>query len=381
MGERTRAKIGTAEGAKTVRVYSANPKTVNGLIMQPVFSIIIPIHNVALYLRESLDSVIAQSFTNWEVICVNDGSVDESGSIIDEYAKRDGRFRVLHKVNAGVSAARNDAMQLATGEYICFLDGDDVWAPDWLMKVKEATQDGRADIVRLSFTFWNEERISEQTPSFDANADLRSIVGEKEILEWGWTNYTTNGHIWRNVIRRELIVKHGIRFPVGMKINEDIIFDLMLLPYARYVVQSRYAGYFYRMRTTSAWHSKRPIEGCTRYLEESIKLWNRSRSVLEKIDCLAQLRRNEAYMFYCAVLQWLAFGLKEERCRANEICELLKDAYRLGMMDLRSLPVYWRPAFFVCVSFGSFSVIGMTYRLLEVYHKIHNRRKIANVRR
>ena len=336
-------------------------------------SIIIPCYNVATYLRETLDSVLVQTCQDWECICVDDGSTDGTGNILDEYGKKDGRFRVVHKVNAGVSAARNDAMKLAQGDYVCFLDGDDVWEPDWLMKVKEATQDGKADIVRMSFTFWHEETIGAPAPSFDACDDIENIVGEEEVLKWGWTTYTTGGYIWLNVIRRELIVKNGIYFPDGMKINEDIIFDLMLLPYARHAVQSRYAGYFYRMRSSSAWHSKRHIEGCTRYLEESIKLWTESRTALESLDCLPQLRRNEAYMFYCAVLQWLDFGLKEERFRANEISILLQSAHRLSMLDLKVIPLYWRPSFLLAMISGSFSMIRITYCLLDIYHRIHKK--------
>jgi len=338
-----------------------------------LFSIIIPCCNVAPYLRETLDSVLAQACQDWECICVDDGSTDGTGNILDGYGKKDSRFRVIHKANAGVSTARNDAMQLAQGDYICFLDGDDVWAANWLMKVKQATQNGKADIVRMSFTFWHEETIGAPAPSFDTCDEIENIVGEADVLKWGWMTYTTDGYIWLNVIRRELIVKNEIDFPAGMKINEDIIFDLMLLPYARHVVQSQYAGYFYRMRSSSAWHSKRPIEGCTRYLEESIKLWAQSRSVLESLDCLQQLRRNEAYMFYCAVLQWLDFGLEEERSRANEISILLQSAHRLGMLNLKAIPLYWRPSFLLAMISGAFSMIRITYCLLDVYHRIHKK--------
>lgn len=93
------------------------------------FSIVIPIYNVVPYLRECLDSVLAQTFTDWEAICVDDGSTDGSGSILDEYAVCDRRFRVIHQTNAGVSVARNVGMLNAVGGYITFLDGDDVYDP------------------------------------------------------------------------------------------------------------------------------------------------------------------------------------------------------------------------------------------------------------
>ncbi len=91
------------------------------------FSIIIPIYNLSMYLHECLDSVVAQTMTNWECICVDDGSTDTSGVIVDEYAKRDSRFKVVHKKNGGEGSARNAGLELASGEWICYLDADDVW--------------------------------------------------------------------------------------------------------------------------------------------------------------------------------------------------------------------------------------------------------------
>ena len=96
-------------------------------MMMPYFSIIIPVFNVAPYLRECLDSVLSQTFTDWEAICVDDGSTDGSGAILDEYAAKDKRFRVVHKENEGVSVARNVGLDLANGEYILFLDSDDTF--------------------------------------------------------------------------------------------------------------------------------------------------------------------------------------------------------------------------------------------------------------
>ena len=97
-----------------------------------MFSIIIPVYNVAQYLRECLDSVLAQTFGDWEAICVDDGSTDGSAAILDEYAAKDARFRVIHQENAGVSAARNAALDAAKGEFFLFLDGDDLLRNDAL---------------------------------------------------------------------------------------------------------------------------------------------------------------------------------------------------------------------------------------------------------
>ena len=93
----------------------------------PAISIIIPVYNVEKYLRRCLDSVLNQTFQDWQAICVNDGSPDNSAVILDEYAKRDSRFVVVHKENGGSSDARNAGMKHATGDYIMYLDSDDLF--------------------------------------------------------------------------------------------------------------------------------------------------------------------------------------------------------------------------------------------------------------
>lgn len=93
-----------------------------GEMVSPFFSIIIPVYNVAPYLRACLDSMVAQTFSGWECLCVDDGSTDDSGKILEEYAQQDARFRVFHQQNAGVSAARNRALSAAKGAFIGFAD-------------------------------------------------------------------------------------------------------------------------------------------------------------------------------------------------------------------------------------------------------------------
>ena len=115
----------------------------------PFFSIIIPVYNVAPYLRECLDSVLAQTFTDWEAICVDDGSTDGSGAILDEYAAKDNRFRVIHQQNAGVSVARNTALSRIRGEWFLFLDGDDRLRPDGLAVFVPYISNAKVDGILL----------------------------------------------------------------------------------------------------------------------------------------------------------------------------------------------------------------------------------------
>ena len=117
----------------------------------PAISVIIPIYNVEKYLRRCLDSVLNQTFSDWQAICVNDGSPDNSAAILSEYAAKDSRFKIVNKENGGLSDARNAGMQHATGDYILYLDSDDFIHPQTMEIAYYLAQRDGADIV--SFTY------------------------------------------------------------------------------------------------------------------------------------------------------------------------------------------------------------------------------------
>ena len=105
-------------------------------------SVIIPIYNVAPYLRACLDSLLVQTYSNFELICVDDGRKDESGSIADEYASKYPGFHVIHKENGGLSSARNAGLAITSGEYICFIDSDDYVSSNYLAEMAKALDEG-----------------------------------------------------------------------------------------------------------------------------------------------------------------------------------------------------------------------------------------------
>lgn len=116
-----------------------------------LISIIIPVYNVQNYLRECIDSVIAQTYKNLEIILVDDGSPDKSGEICDEYSKKDARIKVIHKENGGLSDARNVALDIAKGEYIGFIDSDDYVEKDMFETLHTLAVEHNAEISSISF--------------------------------------------------------------------------------------------------------------------------------------------------------------------------------------------------------------------------------------
>ena len=114
--------------------------------MAELISVIVPVYKVEKFLARCLDSIISQTYENMEIILVDDGSPDSCGSICDEYAQRDARFRVLHKENGGLSDARNCGVEIASGAYIAFIDSDDYIAPNYVEYLYRLLVDNDADI-------------------------------------------------------------------------------------------------------------------------------------------------------------------------------------------------------------------------------------------
>lgn len=215
----------------------------------PKFSIIIPVYNVAPYLRECLDSVLAQTFTDWEAICVDDGSTDGSGAILDEYAAQDSRFRVIHQTNAGVSAARNAALDVTCGEWIGFLDADDILVVNRLACVADAISDG-VDWIRAGFIDWMDGDIR---PTWRPSPEYHEIdlVSLCEMISHG-------GFPFVNYIRRDIV--SGITFPTGVRFREDAVFMFEVASRVRRCRVVMDAGYYRRCRNGSATFSPRHID-------------------------------------------------------------------------------------------------------------------------
>ena len=178
-----------------------------------LISVVIPVYNVEKYIRQCLESVINQSYHHIEILVVDDGSTDKSGSICDEYAKQDARFHVYHTENHGLSAARNYALERATGDYIAFLDSDDWLEPEaYSILLGEALRTG-ADIVQFRFyqEFVNKTVVtpgSETRFDVEGNAVLRALLLEKRVSDDVWDKFYKVG------------LFEKIRYPEG-RIFED----------------------------------------------------------------------------------------------------------------------------------------------------------------
>ena len=200
----------------------------------PRFSIIIPVYNVAPYLHECLDSVLAQTIADWEAICIDDGSTDESGAILDEYAAKDGRFKVFHQENRGVSATRQRGLELARGEYVGWVDSDDIIEPSHFENLYRAIEGSQADLVWCGYV---EER--------DGVRSVCMMLCEESaqaMLE-GVLTCRIMGFLFSKLFRRAKIVESSAQFPQYCQIMEDTYFLAGFLrahPTVKYVAQTTY---------------------------------------------------------------------------------------------------------------------------------------------
>lgn len=212
----------------------------------PKFSIIIPVYNAAPYLRESLDSVLAQTFTDWEAICVDDGSTDGSGVILDEYAAKDNRIRVVHQENKGVNFARQRALDISQGDWIASIDGDDWVGPDYLKHFYQVVAEGNCDFIWSDYYIVNNGEVK-YTKQSSCSADAPSFqVALLNGCLWGAN--------WNKIYSRRFILGHNISFPSEERvfICEDLCFNMQVLYYLPIMKYVQAADYYYRVRNGSA---------------------------------------------------------------------------------------------------------------------------------
>lgn len=211
---------------------------------QPIISVIIPIYNVAYYLKQCIESIINQE-GNIEIILVDDGSPDESPSICDEYAQKDNRIHVIHKQNGGVSSARNAGLDTAQGEWIWFVDGDDYIAENVLKRICQEIQERpNADLIQMGMNYlYDDNRLVPQKIKLVDN-----IEKNKFLLQY----ITYHNH--RLLFKREIIEKSRFRFTQGLRVAEDQEFQLKYMMLCKTPIQIPISAYIYRQREGSATH-------------------------------------------------------------------------------------------------------------------------------
>lgn len=233
---------------------------------QPLITVIVPVYRVEEFLPNCIESVINQTYTNIEIILVNDGSPDNCPLICDEYAMKDNRVKVIHKKNGGLSSARNVALDNAKGEYVTFLDADDYWHDDYLSIMVKLCLKHKADIVQCSFVSGTETVFPE-----NKNKSKIKIFDNYSIFLKGYAKII----ICAKLYKRQFF--DDIRMPVG-KINEDDYTTWKLYYKAKRILVINQALYYYTNNGQSimAVQKKQPNLGFLEAYDERIDYFKRN---------------------------------------------------------------------------------------------------------
>lgn len=209
-------------------------------------SIIVPIYGVEQYISQCIESLIAQTYKNIEIILVDDGSKDRSGDICEEYAAKDDRIRVYHKQNGGLTSSRNYGLERATGEWIMHVDGDDWIGPETVRLLLDKANKTNTDIVFSDFWFDYPDK-QEQSHFYDWSK--QGIEGLKEYIATPWTC------LWGSMQKKTLYDENKLKSPDGINYCEDFHLIVRLCYFAKSIAKVSLPLYHYRQQEYSIVHN------------------------------------------------------------------------------------------------------------------------------
>ena len=219
-----------------------------------LFSVIVPIYNVEKYLKKCIDSVLSQSYANFELILVDDGSPDNCPTICDEYAAIDTRIKVIHKPNGGLVSARQAGIREAVGDYVFHLDGDDAILPDALESAYKIICDTNADMVSFSYQVCIDDVAGEVVEDLAEEG----LYNKEDLKKSIYPNLLSNKNmqhlfyfLWGKAIKRELATKHQLNVNTAISMGEDVSCSTPCYLDANTVYMSKKAVYLYTVRGDS----------------------------------------------------------------------------------------------------------------------------------
>lgn len=266
-----------------------------------MISVVVPVYNVEKYIHRCVESILNQTYTDYEIILVDDGSTDQSGYICDLYSEKFSFIKTLHKVNGGLGYARNTGIEASKGRYITFIDSDDYITETLLEDLVKTAIEKEADTVIAGYSRRTGDEIVEIPNSIAGkqfnNDQVISSVLYKMIGPHGGETDNLNMAVWRVLYSLDIIKNYNIRFPSEREfISEDIIFDIYYYQYCKCVAGITNCGYIYCMNPGSLTERYNP----ERYIKGKA-LYNEKKRLLELFGCYsseAEYRVLESYIRY-----------------------------------------------------------------------------------
>lgn len=288
-------------------------------------SVIVPVYNTDKYLSDCIERILKQSYTNFEIILVDDGSTDSSKEICELYAQKDSRIMCIHKSNEGVSTARNEGIKHATGDYIVFIDSDDL--------IKRNLLEELSVICEADFSMCGYELYDDMLHTVTKQYICPKLSGPINTLANKIDNYISPPFLLGpcfKLFKKEIITKNKIQFPPEMSYGEDAVFVLNYLSHCKNVEIIEYIGYSYRK------HGKKTLS--TSFFQEKIdinhkinnlivKLLKQERIPDEKIERIVSDRLLECFVSYTKELVNVNLPNKKKRVIFYEKYDVYKNKF------------------------------------------------------
>ena len=317
----------------------------------PQISIIVPVYKVEKYIHKCIDSILSQTYKDWELILVDDGTPDNSGLICDEYAINDSRIQVIHQKNAGVGAARNAGIDKSTGKYIAFLDSDDFCTGDYLQNfVNGLIQNSDSDLIIQGMYFYDNGVTAKLQFSDSYYVDkIKDAILQNKLLSFGAP--------YCKLFKKEVIDSYSIHFATDYSFGEDTYFFFEYLSHARRIQFVSPLGYFYRDSPGDSLSKK-----CHRF-EHLYLFANDSMRIISSLDKTREVEKAYSFTF----IRLLIIGLlnthklgytKKERFASMAKVKETRSIRLYSAMDLfhflyiflQYAPIWLSDKVFYCIS-------------------------------
>lgn len=313
----------------------------------PLISVIVPVYNTEKYLHRCIDCILAQTFSDFELLLIDDGSTDSSGEICDEYAKKDNRVKVFHKPNGGASSARNMGIDNVRGEWITFCDSDDRVYPTWLQNFAE-NREGVELVcqgIEVDRAFTPDDVMCDGKWIYSTNYKGNVRDGLSKLL-----NKYIVGYLFIKCFKRDIIIKKNLKFNIDFKLQEDEDFVLRYMMWCENMKSVDNVGYYYYLPD---WEHKYKINN----------MYETTQALL--INCLLLKKRKwdnvcEFYWYYHTSYFFERYKIAKER---EKRCYLLEYRKILGNLLWRS-KLFIITKLFIWIDFtGYISSIIMNFHI------------------
>jgi len=302
----------------------------------PEVSVIVPVYKVEPYLRQCVDSVLAQTFTDFELILVDDGSPDNCGAICDEYAEKDCHVKVIHKENGGQGRARNIGMDQATGKYIIFLDSDDYWLPETLEILHSEAERNQTQVLAFgAIPFWDGMEEPESHLTYSHTVQNGIVKSGAESLKTALDAKEYYSVPWGRFFLLDYVRDMGLHFDEGI-IHEDAKFSFLSYLFADRVECINAQFYQYRIRPDSTMRSKsakNSAHGCRVVLDGLLEAYFSQPCTTQQKELLARYIDARAEMIRGQYSQ--AIKQKQD---GSGTARLIQDDARETLKRVRAVP-------------------------------------------